>query len=80
MRLVYCPLFPNAVQPGFDPSTAHYSTSYNLVWTADQVRALLRTAMANVEEGSRSIEVIRAAVRDAYEARRARRLARAALS
>lgn len=80
VRLVYCPLFPNAVQPGFDPSTAHYSTSYNLVWTADQVRALLRTAMANVEEGSRSIEVIRAAVRDAYEARRARRLARAALS
>lgn len=80
VRLVYCPLFPNAVQPGFDPSTAHYSTSYNLVWTADQVRALLRTAMANVEEGSRSIEVIRAAVRDAYEARRARRLARAAPS
>ncbi|WFC98996.1 phospholipase A2 [Malassezia yamatoensis] len=80
VRLVYCPLFPNAVQPGFDPSTANYSTSYNLVWTADQVRALLRTAMANVEEGSYGIEVIRAAVRESYEARRLARLAREAMS
>lgn len=80
VRLVYCPLFPNAAQPGFDPTTAHYSTSYNLIWTADQVRALLRTAMANVEEGSRGMEVIRATVRDAYESRRAARLARETLS
>ncbi|WFD43086.1 phospholipase A2 [Malassezia psittaci] len=80
VRLVYCPLFPNAVQPGFDPSTANYSTSYNLVWTADQVRALLRTAMANVEEGSYGIEVIRTAVRESYEARRLARLAREAMS
>ncbi|WFD32221.1 phospholipase A2 [Malassezia sp. CBS 17886] len=74
VRLIYCPLFPNATQPGFDPTTAHYSTSYNLIWTADQVRALLRTAMANVEEGSSAIETIRAAVRDAYEEKKARRL------
>lgn len=78
VHMIYCPLFPNAVQPGFDPTTAHYSTSYNLIWTADQVRALLRTAMANVEEGSYGIQVIRAAVRDAYESRRAARLAREA--
>lgn len=78
VRLVYCPLFPNAVQPGYDPTTARYSTSYNLIWTADQVRALLRTAMANVEEGSKGAEVIRTTVREAYEARRAARLAREA--
>ena len=76
LHLIYCPLFPNAAQPGFDPTTAHYSTSYNLVWTTDQVRALLRTAMANVEEGSRAIHVIRETVRDAYETKKARRLAR----
>ena len=76
VRLVYCPLLPNAVQAGFDPTTASYSTSYNLIWTADQVRALLRTAMANVEEGSSAIGVIRDTVREAYLERRARRLAR----
>ncbi|WFD26331.1 phospholipase A2 [Malassezia nana] len=78
IHFVYCPLLPNAAQPGFDPTTAHYSTSYNLIWTADQVRALLRTAMANVEEGSRSVRVIREAVREAYERKKKARLAREA--
>jgi len=78
INFVYCPLLPNAAQPGFDPTTAHYSTSYNLIWTADQVRALLRTAMANVEEGSRSVRVIRDAVREAYERKKKARLAREA--
>ena len=80
MHFVYCPLLPNAAQPGFDPTTAHYSTSYNLIWTADQVRALLRTAMANVEEGSRAVGVIREAVREAYESRKKTRLEREAQS
>lgn len=76
MRMVYCPLLPNAAQAGFDPTTASYSTSYNLIWTADQVRALLRTAMANVGEDSSAINVIRDTVREAYYERKSRRLAR----
>ena len=80
VHFVYCPLLPNAAQPGFDPTTAHYSTSYNLIWTADQVRALLRTAMANDEEGSRAVGVIREAVREAYESRKKTRLEREAQS
>ena len=75
-RQVYCPLLPNAAQAGFDPTTASYSTSYNLIWTADQVRALLRTAMANVGEDSSAINVIRDTVREAYYERKSRRLAR----
>ena len=47
---------------------------------ADQVRALLRTAMANVEEGSRAVGVIREAVREAYESRKKTRLEREAQS
>jgi len=78
VHFVYCPLLPNAVQPGFDPTTAHYSTSYNLIWTADQVRALLRTAMANVEENSYAVGVIRDAVREAYENKKKARLTREA--
>ncbi|RSL68761.1 hypothetical protein CEP53_002459 [Fusarium sp. AF-6] len=46
--IVYCPLLPNGVNPGFNPSTASFSTSYNLMWTPDQIKGLLATSEANV--------------------------------
>ncbi|KAI7779032.1 hypothetical protein LA080_001378 [Diaporthe eres] len=49
LYIVYCPLLPNAVRPDFDPSTAAFSTSYNLVWTPEQIKLLLATSEANVE-------------------------------
>ncbi|KAK6974522.1 lysophospholipase [Favolaschia claudopus] len=70
--LVYLPLLPNAVNPTYDPSTAPFSSSYNLVWTPEEVDSIYTTAAANVRNG---IETIRQAVREAYERRRARRLA-----
>lgn len=30
--LVYLPLLPNKIQPEYDPSTAAFSSSYNLTW------------------------------------------------
>ncbi|KAJ7449436.1 putative cytosolic phospholipase A2 [Mycena galericulata] len=66
--LVYLPLLP----PTYDPSTAAFSSSYNLVWTPDEVDSIYTTAAANVRNG---IETIREAVREAYERRRALRLA-----
>ncbi|CAJ0542381.1 Ff.00g000490.m01.CDS01 [Fusarium sp. VM40] len=35
--VIYCPLLPNGLNPDFDPSTASFSTSTNLVWTPDQI-------------------------------------------
>ncbi|KAK7028668.1 lysophospholipase [Favolaschia claudopus] len=70
--LVYLPLLPNAVNPTYDPSTAPFSSSYNLVWTPEEVDSIYTTAAANVRNG---IETIRQAVREAYERRRAARLA-----
>ncbi|KAG6360948.1 hypothetical protein INS49_012016 [Diaporthe citri] len=49
LYIVYCPLLPNAVRPGFDPSTTAFSTSYNLAWTPEQIELLLATSEANVE-------------------------------
>ncbi|KAJ6459053.1 acyl transferase/acyl hydrolase/lysophospholipase [Mycena sanguinolenta] len=70
--LVYLPLLPNAVNPTYDPSTAPFSSSYNLVWTPPEVHSIYTTAAANVRNG---IETIRPAVREAYQRRRAFRLA-----
>ncbi|KAJ7240641.1 acyl transferase/acyl hydrolase/lysophospholipase [Mycena haematopus] len=70
--LVYLPLLPNAVNPTYDPSTAPFSSSYNLVWTPPEVDSIYQTAAENVRNG---IETIRQAVREAYQHRRAARLA-----
>ncbi|KAF5680001.1 phospholipase a2 [Fusarium heterosporum] len=39
--IVYCPLLSNGMNPKFNPSTAPFSTSTNLVWTPDQVKNVL---------------------------------------
>ncbi|KAJ7751925.1 acyl transferase/acyl hydrolase/lysophospholipase [Mycena maculata] len=70
--LVYLPLLPNAVNPTYDPSSAPFSSSYNLVWTPDEVDSIYRTGLENVRNG---METIREAVREAYDRRRALRIA-----
>ncbi|CEH11934.1 phospholipase a2 [Ceraceosorus bombacis] len=70
--IVYCPLLPHACQPLFDPANSEFSNSYNLVWTAEQVGTLARTAQACVEE--EVIGAVRAIVREHYERRKAARL------
>jgi phospholipase A2 len=55
--MVYMPLLPNenAVK-GFDPSTAKFSGSFNLVWTAEQVEDLVRVSAANFRAGETTIK------------------------
>jgi phospholipase A2 len=72
VRMVYMPLLPHAVAPAYDPSTAKFSSSYNLVWTAAQVRTIRATAQAGYREG---LETVRALVREVYEEKKARRRA-----
>lgn len=73
VALVYCPLFPNKVNPGYDPSGAAFSGSYNLKWTEEQVQTIRLTARANFKEG---LECIRLVIGEAYQRRKAERLAR----
>lgn len=71
--MIYMPLLPHQCQPDYDPSTAKFSSSYNLVWTEEQVEIIRKTSRADVVEG---ISTIRNVVREIYEAKKAARLSK----
>jgi len=55
--MIYMPLLPHErTVPGFDPSTAKFSGSYNLVWTPEQVETLVKVCAANFKEGEQAIK------------------------
>lgn len=56
----------------FFTQTASFSTSYNLVWTPDQIRALFELSESNVT--LYSIHIIRQVVRRAYLQKKRRRV------
>ncbi|KAK8015580.1 hypothetical protein PG991_008468 [Apiospora marii] len=72
LYIVYCPLLPNGVNPEFDPSTAPFSTSYNLVWEPEQVKVLFETAGANLSQYA--IHAIKRVTRHVYEENKKRRV------
>ncbi|KAL9562678.1 hypothetical protein ACKAV7_013242 [Fusarium commune] len=73
MYIIYCPLLPNALNPDFNPTTASFSTSTNLMWTPDQVKSVLTTAEANFS--NYAIHTIKCVMRKVYEDKKAHRLA-----
>jgi phospholipase A2 len=69
--MVYMPLLPNEKSvPGFDPSTAKFSGSYNLVWTPEQVEMLVKVCDTNFRDGE---EAIKTALKDAWMRKKAMR-------
>jgi phospholipase A2 len=69
--MVYMPLLPNESEvKGFDPSTAKFSGSFNLVWTAEQVETLVRVSAANFRAGENSIKTV---LRETWLKKRRRR-------
>lgn len=69
--MVYMPLLPNEkAVPNFDPSTAKFSGSYNLVWTSEQVEMLVKVCKQNFQDGQ---ETIQTAIMDAYYRKKAKR-------
>ncbi len=69
--MIYMPLLPNdgAVQD-FDPSTAKFSGSYNLVWTPEQVEMLIKVCLANF---AASEDTIKTVLREAWLKKRTQR-------
>ncbi|KIW01190.1 uncharacterized protein PV09_07239 [Verruconis gallopava] len=57
--MIYVPLLPNenAVK-GFDPLTAKFARSFNLIWTPEQVESLTQVAAANFREGEETIKAV----------------------
>ena len=63
--MVYMPLLPNdAAVPDFDPSTAKFSGSYNLVWTPEQIDMLVNVCKRNFRDGE---QTIKQALREAWQ-------------
>ncbi|KAG7425732.1 Cytosolic phospholipase A2 [Fusarium oxysporum f. sp. raphani] len=73
MYIIYCPLLPNALNLDYNPTTASFSTSTNLMWTPDQVKSVLSTSETNVSHYA--IDTIKRVMRKVYEDKKAYRLA-----
>ena len=57
--MIYLPLLPNeSAVKDFDPSTAKFSGSYNLVWTPQQVQMLVDVCLANFAEAEKTIREV----------------------
>ncbi len=55
--MIYLPLLPNErAVPGYDPSTAKFSGSYNLVWTPEQIDMIIKTSVANFNNGQDTVK------------------------
>jgi phospholipase A2 len=69
--MVYMPLLPNQrAVAGYDPSTAKFSGSYNLVWTPEQVQMLVDVSKANFLDG---LETIKETLKEVYQKKKAKR-------
>ncbi|KUJ19701.1 FabD/lysophospholipase-like protein [Mollisia scopiformis] len=67
--MVYMPLLPNErAVPDFDPSTAKFSGSYNLVWTPEQIDMLVKVSMQNFHDGEQTIKQV---LMEAYQRKKA---------
>ncbi len=63
--MVYMPMLPNEkAVADFDPSTAKFSGSYNLVWTPEQVETLVKVCVQNFRDGE---DTVKQALREAWQ-------------
>ncbi|KAH6883973.1 acyl transferase/acyl hydrolase/lysophospholipase [Thelonectria olida] len=69
--IVYCPLLPNVANPSFNPSQVSFSTSYNLVWTQDQVHELFQTVESNTSDYA--MHIVRQVLTKVYLDKKAKR-------
>ncbi|KAK4065748.1 uncharacterized protein Triagg1_8517 [Trichoderma aggressivum f. europaeum] len=64
LTVVYLPLLSNDKIPGISPGTTDYLSTWNFVYTPDQIDSVVKLARANYDEGK---DQIRATVRAVYE-------------
>ncbi len=74
LALIYFPFLPNASKvPGIDPDTSDFMSTWNFIYTPEEIDRVMELAKANFEEGK---EQTRRCVRAVYERRRGQRLER----
>lgn len=70
LMLIYLPLLPNDKAPGIDPKTSEHLSTWNFVYTEEQVEGLRQLANANFDE-----DRVKCAVRAMYLRKKKERLA-----
>jgi len=71
IAVVYLPFLANEAVPGVDPATSDYMSTWNFVYTPEQIDNAVSLARANYAEGKAQIQ---ATVRAVYERKKKRRL------
>ncbi|KAK4454327.1 acyl transferase/acyl hydrolase/lysophospholipase [Podospora aff. communis PSN243] len=75
IAVVYLPYLANDKVPGVDPATSEYMSTWNFIYTPEQIDSAVALARANYNEGRSRIKVT---VRAVYERKKRRRLEREA--
>jgi cytosolic phospholipase A2 len=75
IAVVYLPYLANDKVPGVDPATSEYMSTWNFIYTPEQIDSAVALARANYNEGRSRIK---ATVRAVYERKKQRRLEREA--
>ena len=71
IAVVYFPFIPNPKVEGVDPNTSDFMSTWNFIYTPEEVERVVRLARANYAEGK---EMTRRCVRAVYERRKAERI------
>ena len=76
LAVIYFPLLPNPKVPGVDPDKSEFMSTWNFVYTPEEIDKVAALARANFEEGA---DETKRCVRAIYENKRRIRLEREAL-
>ncbi|MCJ1466480.1 hypothetical protein MMC07_005099 [Pseudocyphellaria aurata] len=71
LTVVYFPLLPNANVEGIDPNTTDFLSTWNFIYSGEEIDKVISLARSNFEEGK---DQTRRTVRAVYERKRAKRL------
>jgi phospholipase A2 len=75
IAVVYFPLLPNSKVEGVDPDKSDYLSTWNFIYTPEQIDKVVELAQTNFEEGA---DITKRTVRAVYERRKKERLEREA--
>ena len=71
MAVVYFPLLPNDKVPGIHPDKTDFLSTWNFIYTPEQIDKVVELARTNFEEGE---EATKRTIRAIYERKKAARL------
>ncbi|KAL8727289.1 MAG: hypothetical protein Q9181_005764 [Wetmoreana brouardii] len=71
IALIYFPFLPNPDVPGVDPDTSDFMSTWNFIYTPQDIEKVVSLARANFKQGEQQVTRV---VRAVYERKKARRI------